>query len=268
MKKLYLIIIYTITAICMLIGCLMYATNAFSFIPKKGETTGASLSDSIAFDGFESIEVDCSVMDFSIEFGDKYNLQYDCSKGLEPSCHMEDNTLCISQNKRKSRFKNNSKCRVIVTIPTDTKLTKLSINADVGNITLKDLTIENITNESDVGNITCENCTVTDTLSMNADVGNIDNKNCSFNHCEISADVGNVDIDSCTFTDLVISADTGDVKLSNCDNLDAYNIDLSTELGKIVYFGESHKHNFTKAGSASDKKLSITNDIGSIKISE
>jgi DUF4097 and DUF4098 domain-containing protein YvlB len=104
-------------------------------------------------------------------------------------------------------------------------------------------------------------------IDITSDVGDINISGINATRATIDTNVGDVDLSSMTFKQMNISADVGDIKLSGIEGISDCNVDISTDLGSISFMGKSHGTSFSKTGSA-DATLTITADVGSVKVTE
>jgi DUF4097 and DUF4098 domain-containing protein YvlB len=144
---------------------------------------------------------------------------------------VSDGTLRVAQTGYNNSFFNfgfNASCKVTIVVPDGVEISMIDITSDVGDINIS---------------------------GINATRATID------------TNVGDVDLSSMTFKQMNISADVGDIKLSGIEGISDCNVDISTDLGSISFMGKSHGTSFSKTGSA-DATLTITADVGSVKVTE
>jgi hypothetical protein len=183
-----------------------------------------------ALDTFDKIYVDTNVIDVSIVPGDSYSYSLSTSKNLHTTVEVSDGTLRVSQTGYNSffNFGFNASCKVTIVVPDGVEISVIDITSDVGDINIS---------------------------GINATRATID------------TNVGDVDLSSMTFKQMNISADVGDIKLSGMKGISDCNVDISTDLGSISFMGTSRGTSFSRTGST-DVTLTITTDVGSVKVTE
>ncbi len=276
-KKLYLIIISTVTVFCIILGSAYHLCGwlfgdlfGISFVSGKSEESGRTNSgqgrNSYAetHEAFDSLMIDASVMEITIETGSEYFVSYDCVSYLTPEIRTEGNVLIIEQPSVHKLSSGSNHCELTITIPSDVTLRSADIQADVGDISLTNISSEEITLLADVGNIEADSCTFT-YADAEADVGAVEFDNCTLESCEISADVGAIAIEDCYFTDLELSGDLGDITVRTPLDLSNYNMELSVEMGSLKVNGNTYKKSYDQNGT-SGKHLQIENALGNIDV--
>lgn len=243
MKKIYLTILYIITAICVLFGCFLFVSNNSSFLPEK-KKVGAEQN----LESFHKLKMNMDIASLSVVYGDDFKIEYECSKDLEPVIKQTNDTLTITQTNKRKMLRNNSKCNITVTIKEGTSLDLLDIDSDIGTINLQELAITSFSCKADIGDIEMNDCTIEDG--------------------EIETDIGNIDLSSCSFEELTMTADTGNISIDSEQSLADYKIDISADLGEISYNGQDYKKSFHSQGTDKGKFLSIKSDLGTISLSD
>jgi hypothetical protein len=182
-------------------------------------------------DTFDKIYVDTNVIDISIVSGDSYSYSLSTSKNLNTTVEVNDGTLRVSQTGYNSFFNFgfgfNASCKVTIVVPDGVEISVIDITSDVGDINISGIGATRAT---------------------------------------IDTNVGDVDLSSMTFKQMNISADVGDIKLSGIAGISDCNVDISTDLGSISFMGTSRGTSFSRTGNT-DTSLTITTDVGSVKIS-
>ena len=269
-RKIYLGIIYSITALCMIFGACFHVFNfvensIFNDFFGKVSGNGSQVQKEEALSSFDNMNLDLSVMSVTIYKGDSYKISYNCSEKFVPKYEVKDGTLYVTQDDLHLNLTdvNNPKCSLTITVPTDS-LSDLTAQVDVGDLLLKDITLSNLDISADVGdlditNVTTENCTI------QADVGDVNLKDIEMKTGTIDANVGDIEIKDIDFTSLEIMADLGDVDVLDVTSLEDYRIDLETDLGDVSVDKKEHKREYFSEGSG-DKKLTIYVSTGDIDV--
>lgn len=277
-KKIYLCIITIITVICILFGTVYHVSgwftggflgSIFAVGDSDGHTAGSEIGQgritySEKQDAFDSIKIDASVLDISVETGDDYHISYDCVSYLTPEISMQNKTLVIKQPSVPKLNKTDNLCIMTITVPADTTLLQTNIQTDVGDVSLTGILSGNVTLLADVGNIEGDSCILSHTTAE-ADVGAITFRSCDLTEGEMSADVGAISLDNCTFTDLELSGDLGDITVRTPLDLSDYYLDFSVDLGSLKVNGNTYKSSYEQKGSGK-MNLEIENSLGNVEV--
>lgn len=279
-KTLYLAILAGITTICIIVGSIYHISgwfgmgwfggngiieNIFSFVDDNdSERDRSKVTYSDDLEEFDKIDIDTSVMDITINTGNSYHIEYNCKAYLKPDISVKGKTFTLYQPSVKWWGRNN-KCSMTLTVPSGAVLDNMDISSDVGDIKIYNTGSENISVDADVGNITLESC-VFESSDIEGDVGNVKINSSNLGNSNIETDTGNINIDSCEFKDIDIYDDVGNITLNTNVDLTNYEIDLSTDMGSIKYKGEKQKKYYhqSASGTSTHYNINIETDIGNI----
>ena len=279
-KTAYLTTLAIITVACIILGSVYHIGGwvgfgigtFFDFISFDDDyNDSGSRWDRVTYseniDTFDKIEIDTSIMNITIQQGDKYYLEYDCVEYMKPSFSVKNGTFKLEQPSKPRGSRNNNKCSMTLTIPSGTELSIADITSDIGNININNTEIRNITIESDVGDIDIKSC-IFETSEIEGDVGDVDLNKSNLGKTNIETDTGDIDIIDCEFKDIEVYNDIGNVDLNTSSDISNYDIELSTDLGSIDFNGNKQKRHFYQAASGSSEtyRISIETDIGNISI--
>lgn len=251
-RKTYLIIIYTVTGLCMVLGIYLHVIRPiyhvgfgiFETLFDAGEPD-SSFSNEQELNAFENLDIDVDVSNITIERGSTYSASYSCQNIESPTFRVDDNTLIVTQKKKSFRWGavTNQWCDITITVPSDAIINTANIESDVGDISLSDLTIQ--------------------TSSLSSDVGNIEAINCELGDADIESDVGDVDLERCTFANLEVDADIGEIDISTTQSLDDYTLKFTSGIGEIMVNGEKEGTKYNSGNGTNH--ITLNGDIGSIK---
>ena len=252
MKKMYIVVLSTVTVLCIVVGTMAHTGGWFSGLPFGDSSEGAS-EYSEEQPAFRSLEIKADIMSITIQRGSSYHISYKASENIRPKIKVEGETLVVTQPEKKRIFGNffgNKKCEMILTVPEVVQLSRADFNLDVGNLRIEDLNV--------------------DQMKVLADVGNVEMVSCTGNRLEAETDVGNIDIRSSKFTDTQIESDIGNVFVSGIGELSGYTVGLSTDIGKVTVNGEKCKRQFNQTAASKDdgRRLMVETDTGNIEIEE
>lgn len=188
-------------------------------------------------DLFSSIQVDLSVSDLIINSTNeaKASISYtdfstDKKKVHQTIITNTEGLLTIKDKRLSTKFNVNSppKSQMILNIPSNLTIADLSLNINVGNVTITNQLIENADLKSDVGDITLLNVASND-IKINCNVGNVkidsqeSQDNFSYN---LNADVGHITINGQSSSSL-----SNSLSLEN-DTAKSH-LQISTSIGDI-----------------------------------
>lgn len=157
-------------------------------------------------------------------------------------------------------FSSKNPHKVILTIPKNTLLKKVTISNNAGNITFDRLHIAKLDLEQNAGNLTIKNSRL-DSGNIDIDVGNTSLTNSRLSAVKVTSDTGNITADNITILNTVkLSNDTGntDVSLSSRSFKEA-TVSAKTDTGN-THVSDELLDNYSK------NHLIITGDTGNIKV--
>lgn len=262
-KRIYLAILWTITIFCIGLGC--YHNNGFNghfYFGFNGTTSydnvkdfGTSVERTTEDNGekgthiyeqpFTNLVIDCEVADVTIQKGNTLSCDYRIAKRTTYSFDWKpdnEGTAYITLENKKSY--NNNGSSFVIYIPSDVNLSSVTIQNDVGDTTLENVSI--------------------DTLSINSDVGDIDLNRVTTKNTTLDADTGDVDITNTSFQNLTSTLDVGDCTIDDVD-VENYNLDLSADIGDIEVNGDTHRSEYTVNNGLS-QTISVSCSVGEIEI--
>lgn len=178
---------------------------------------------------FSSITIDAAIMALTIEQGEDFRIESSFNKEyLKPVFSVEGGKLTIKQAGKKKRGINGGShnCRVVVTIPSGTRLDSISIDSNVGDVRLRKLTADDI--------------------DINLNVGEISVRDVAFN---------NIDCDN----------NVGEISIYPEGNLDDFSMSLSTDVGEVHVDGKRYKKNYNVRSNGS-KTIKANTNVGEINV--
>ena len=271
MKKAYLTIIWSITIVCIVAGTLYHVgsfASGFSFmshgpfahVADSGNNT--IVSDAMELDILSreaALEIDGDLMDFTIQKGDSWNVEYECTEYLEPEIKVDEKAngktqITITQpnaSKYSGNNFNNVNCKLTLTMPADASISDCNVYLDLGDMDIYGVTADVVDVQMDLGDMDIDNCDF-NKLTIVSDLGDVTIQNSKIDSGDIEADLGNTDVLNCDFKDMKVVADLGDVDIDSKSNLDEYTIDAEVDMGELKLnnskYGEEYHQN-GKAGT-------------------
>lgn len=230
---------------CITLGAIVYGVYSnFKVTPIKDETETHygrvdSISDDSDVEAFTEIKVNTEVAAVNVSVGDSYNVSYLCSSNrvndIIPTVGVKNGVLTITQNipNRISVGVNDRECRIDITVPKGTKLGKVDISTDVGDVEFRGINCDNIKAESDVGAVNIADLE-TESIDITSSVGSLYIGKVTCKTVMASSEVGEVEIVNSTIDKVTASSNIGDVTASNVKNSNGGKpeYDVFTSLGK------------------------------------
>lgn len=247
-KKIYLGIIYSVTAVCMIVGIIINVLN----ISSKGYTIFGHSRNTVTYDedlsSFDTLDIDMSFGNIYIKKGTSFHVSYTGNKNYIPEYSISGNKLTIEQKNIRHSLINvgfsNTKSELTITIPSDITLESLGLDINAGNVSLADIKSSIINADIDMGNLEISGCEF-NTYSSDINMGNLDISGCEFDTCKGDVNMGNATIKPVTS--------------------DKYGYNLTTDLGNITVFGADSKHNYSN-NTTSHNMITIDVNMGNIDI--
>ena len=247
-KKIYLGIIYSVTAVCMVVGIII---NVWG-ISSKGYTIFGHSRNTVTYDedlsSFDTLDIDMSFGNIYIKKGTSFHVSYTGNKNYIPEYSISGNKLTIEQKNIRHSLINvgfsNTKSELTITIPSDITLESLGLDINAGNVSIADI-------KSSI-------------INADIDMGNLEISGCEFNTCKGDVNMGNAKISQCSFNNISLSVDMGNATIKPVTS-DKYGYNLTTDLGNITVFGADSKHNYSN-NTSSDNMITIDVNMGNIDI--
>ena len=254
-KKTYLIIIWTITLFVIIFSSYHYVkqfkneygdfrTQIKEFFSDYDdeddeddddfEWNEDSSSDSIkgqknintSLDEFSNIKLEGNIMELTIKEGSDYHLECAFNKEkLKPAFEISNGLLKINQNV-KGHLHGNNHCKLILTLPAQTKLSSTDINVNVGSIMLKNFDCENI---------------------------------------DVEINVGGISVKNMDFKTLDTETNVGEILIKTRNGISEYSLDVNTDVGEVSIDDNSYKHSYKRSVPGS-KEINATTNVGTISV--
>lgn len=238
-KNIYISVITFVTLCCIIIGILN--GRVLHFGNKKVH------SEEINLDNYNKLAMEGNIMDIELKEGEKFSVHYECTEGIDPICSVDNNTLTITQKKKKMWFfgTGNQKCNVTIEVPQGTVLEDMDVKLDVGDVTLNGIQNKATTISLDVGEIEINNSILGDT--------------------KVDVDTGDIDIKKSEFGNMEAQTDIGDIEISSIKDLIDYSFELKCDLGEVSVNDKEYGRKY-EDNTESDYKIRATTDIGDVDI--
>jgi len=238
-KRIYLIIIWSITLIVILFGIYRFiglgTWNIFSFGSGKYVEKTEDLSADIT-----ELDVDVRSANVIIEEGNTPSIYYSFPEKSEISILNENGKVSFRENSNNNNFVlfgNGKKKEVRITVPRDRQLTRISTKTHSGN-TIVNSSIENVDVEADSGNIEVNGNI--ENVDVEADSGNIE-VNGDIEKINVKADSGNINLKG-NYHIIAGKADSGNITIDSKRPEAEMILNLDVDSGKISVNGNRYKN--------------------------
>ncbi len=215
----------------------MYIFRGFSF----GTRSTRTVEGNVSLEGdLSEIIVEADISEVKIRTGSEFSVAYSVPEALEPKVSLKNGTLEVSSlSSMNLSFGNmNFDNYIIITIPEDSELARVSVDVDAGDIDLSELNVSKLQVTVDAGNMDLKKISAT-RIEIDADAGNVELRDCNTDSLKIDVDAGNVDLYDSTIGTINAEVDAGNIESHNCKidsgtvDADLGNIDLGGEIGDV-----------------------------------
>lgn len=245
MKKSYLLIVLgVVTLFCICFGTYKHLGNlktaiengdiSFSsddedYKDEKNSNGDSKRAINERLERFSSIKVDAAVMGLTIKQGKEFAIEGTFNKSaLKPEFSVSNGKLAVKQSGNKKRGFNigYQNCKVVITIPSGSRLDNVDIDTNVGDVTLRMFEADEI---------------------------------------DIDVNVGEISVRDVAFNDIDCDTNVGEISIDPVDDLDEYSISLSTDVGDVSVEGDSFKKSYNARGKGK-KKIKANTNVGTINL--
>lgn len=247
-KSISLIVVLVMLAALMLSGC---SINKGASLDDYGEVKEGSIElNKEELSGSLNIDVDLSIADIEVSFGDAFRVNYSLPEKLIPEVSISGDTLSINgQNGNKAinlgidniddlkkLGKNGSDSfKIELVLPENIELGKISISVDMGEVCLSEMTCSDFSASVDMGNITLDKISC-DNLRAEADMGSVEIESVSCEAVEAAVDMGSADI-SGDFAKVSAECSMGGITISTDRPEEEVEINIDVNMGEAIING-------------------------------
>jgi|GEM_PF-2815291 len=258
-RKIYYVILITVTAACVLAGTARHMLGMGSNRRNIFGMTETESSQSISSDSssgeykddlsrFLSIDISGSAADIVLKYGKGYSISGSYSHDMKPVYKVDHNKLTISQVDASEEHilgVRDSDCVMTITVPEGAYLSTVGVSLDIGDVSFGNLKANSFNIHVGTGNILADGADMTSG--------------------EIGADTGMCRLSDMHFANLAITSGSGDVTLTSSDSLTGCTMELTTDVGDVKVFGTSHytKYEYKSSGGRS---LTVSSQTGNVTV--
>lgn len=292
MKKAYIIIISCVAALCVIVGSWVHIRKGFTFLKNhvkiSSEFNLGNISDVLKdlddlvepedlgdnmerewdfeTDEVKKIKIDATVADLVVKEGSSFKVGFDGYEKYEPEVKTDSTkTLIVKQPSVKRSGVKSLNNKIVVCIPADAELEKITIVCNVGDVEITDVIADEFDVRADVGEVHIDMSSAGE-CEIVAAVGEVGINGGKYDYIKCTANVGEVHINECDFNELKAKADVGEVRIDLIDARGNYNFDLSASLGGSYLNDKSVGKNYKENNIDAKKYITVDASIGGIEI--
>lgn len=207
---------------------------------------------------FNILDINIKAANLVIKTGDSFKAET-TNKYIE--CNVSDEKLFIRE---KSHMKLGNDAKLIVYIPSDMILDKVSIKTGAGKVIIESLNAQNLYLNLGAGKVDIDSLNVTKTAKIDGGAGSFDIQNGIINNLSLDMGVGKVSLNLSLRGYNKIDAGVGKINLNLLDALDNYKFKLDKGVGAITINGTNFTDN-TSIGIG-DHVIDIDGGVGKIEV--
>jgi len=224
--------------------------------PNEGATTFKENYTEI-----QEIDIEATTSNIVIQSGKKFLVE---TKNLKSNFSSKVRNNILKVEEENSRFqKKENRGTIIVTIPNETILNKLTIDTGTGKLEMNEIKVQELELDHGTGDVEIYNSTF-ETSEIDAGVGEIYIRNSTFKNSKIDAGIGVIDMEANLIGNNQINSGIGDIKLTLLGLEEDYTIKTEKGIGNIT-INDQKKNSSTTYGTGNNI-IEVEGGIGSIFI--
>ena len=200
-----------------------------------------SSTNTYVTDAFSEIDINLSRGNVDLKVGDRYMVEISGPVEAPPVWGIENGKLSI-RNPENSGFYKHKKIGVVITVPAGVTLSQFVTHVKLGNVSMKEVVVEQSQVHSDMGNIDAEGVSA-GILRANSSMGNVTVKRTGAAQGYLSSSMGNVKYDG-VFQHLEANTSMGNVDVSTQTELSGLVPEneavLATSMGVVTVNGKKY----------------------------
>ena len=217
---------------------------------------------------FTALRLDVDVAQISIAPGDVFHVEYGLCNEPEIST-ADDGTLTIREKAPDHwwdgiHFTQNLQPYLKVTVPEGTILSTVDVTVDVGDVDVSKLELGALHVDADVGDLTLQNLTVQGAVDLSADVGNLDCREMAVTGAvQMEVDTGDIAFDG-SAARIDADTDVGRLKFLLPGAAADWAMELETDVGDITVDGIHQGGRYETRGG--QYQLEAETDTGDVEV--
>ena len=213
------------------------------------------------YEEINEIDIEATTSNIVIQSGNKFTVE---TKNLKSNFSSKVRNQILKIEEDNNWFqKKEERGKIIITVPQNTKLNKLSINTGAGKFEINNIQVQEVELDHGTGDLEVYNSTFYET-DIDAGVGEIYIRNSTLNHVDLDAGVGKIDMEAKITGTSQIECGIGSIELTLIGTDDDYTINTEKGIGSITINDQEQKNNMTYGTGANI--LTLEGGIGSINV--
>ncbi len=141
-----------------------------------GQSASSGASGKVEKDvdaSFDSVDVDVDMADVVVRAGDSAHVSCTGTKEFSYACDVKGGVLTVTQEARHEHVRG-SGGKVVVTVPRGTSLRRVTVECEMGDVTISGVRATTTDLEAEMGDITVANCDLADaSLDLSCEMGDV-----------------------------------------------------------------------------------------------
>ena len=194
-------------------------------------------------------------------------------KGREKyyNCRLDGDTLHVTYDAKGHTRYSGDGPKIAIYLPADAVFDSIDFDIDAANIeiTVPQISCENMTVDVDAGNLEAEKIIVKNTMNVDINAGNLQIEDGTFGNIEADCDMGNIEVAGKLTGDMTGNCNMGSIVLDLEGEQTDYNYDLTCSMGKITLNGVNHPAldgDYSANNANAVGTISLDCDMGNIEI--
>lgn len=243
-----------------IIATIFQALTQVIYLVYDKSVTKDSINFSKEYKDIQEIELDLKAYNVNVYSGDKFLVTSTNKKKF--TINSINKKLVIKEYGK--WFNKGSKNQTIsIMVPKHISLQELDIEADIGNLNIKNIIAEKLDLDMNIGKLTINNSSFAKT-DLDGGAGEINIYNSKLNNLDLDAGVGNINISSYISGDSKIDCSVGNIDLELLGSKHEYTLILNKGIGNIKVNNE--KQSKKTIYGTGNKKLEINGAVGNTNI--
>lgn len=213
------------------------------------------------YQNIEEIKIDGIISNITIKSGNVFKVTAQ-NVGTKFSSNIEHNTLKIEENQNIFP-KNNWEGNIIITVPKDTLLNKLSIDTGASQVTIQDIYANILDMDNGAGILTITNSKF-NKADIDGGAGKISINSSTLNNLDMDTGVGEIEIEAIITGNSEIDCGVGEVNITLLGTKEDYSITIEKGIGNIKIDNENQANDSTYGSG--NNKLKLEGGVGNISL--
>lgn len=267
----YFAILLAILIIISIVSALLFGLNIFSGIlgltkenisNKENSEILTSVETEKYFENrqINNMKIELYYANLIIEVGNNFHVQTN-TNNIE---YKQSNNQLVVKEKNANLFNSNNQRTITITIPVDTVLDTVSIEAGAGEIQIEKMATKNLDLEIGAGTVNITDLQVTQKAKIEGGAGRLEMLSGEIANLDLEMGIGDLILATSLSGNNKIDAGIGKLELTLTDGLDNYVIRVNKGIGSIKIDGNEINNNVEYGNGKTH--LKINGGMGSIEV--